>query len=59
VNLTQIYNLNVTSDFLSVSEESFVIDEEDECSDQTQSVEPSDKQTYSNNSDKSSSDQPP
>ena len=35
VNLTHIYNLNITNDLLSVSEDSFVIDEEDEYTDQT------------------------
>jgi hypothetical protein len=33
VNLTHIYNLNFTNDLLSVSEDSFVIDEEDEYTD--------------------------
>lgn len=33
VNITNIHNLNLTNDLFSVSEDSFVIDEEDEYSD--------------------------
>jgi hypothetical protein len=44
VNWTNLINLDFTNDMISVSEDdSMVIDEQDEFSDQTQSVEPSDK----------------